>query len=104
MDLGNNVYKPLPFNDGANPLEAAEKFVQREHLYKGVIDQIIKFINDNSKKTPNPFRTKIQKKEASAPTVKKLPMKQCVFFEAVKVDPPITKIKQLNSEVHNALT
>ncbi|MCQ2820469.1 MAG: WD repeat PLAP family protein [archaeon] len=38
----------LPFNEGGNALIAAEKFVAREKLHKGYVDDIRKFLRDNT--------------------------------------------------------
>ena len=38
----------LPFNEGGNALIAAEKFVSREKLHKGYVDDIRKFLRDNT--------------------------------------------------------
>jgi hypothetical protein len=32
VELGDNIYRKLPFNNGANSLLAAEKFCTREQL------------------------------------------------------------------------
>jgi phospholipase A-2-activating protein len=43
------VPKVIPFNDGDNPLEAAERYCKREGLTKGYIEQIRKFLIQKSK-------------------------------------------------------
>ena len=35
IDLGDGVYRKLPFDNGQNPSEAADKFIIREGLNKG---------------------------------------------------------------------
>lgn len=34
VDLGDGILRKLPFDNGANPLEAADKFILREGLHK----------------------------------------------------------------------
>jgi hypothetical protein len=42
----------IPFNDGGNPMEAAEKYCKREGLTKGYLEQIRKFLIQNSSREP----------------------------------------------------
>mmetsp|Transcript_4940 Transcript_4940/g.4125 ORF Transcript_4940/g.4125 Transcript_4940/m.4125 type:complete len:244 (-) Transcript_4940:57-788(-) len=44
VDDESGIPKKLPYNDGDNPLEVAEKFLAREQLPKGYIEQITTFI------------------------------------------------------------
>lgn len=48
VDLGDGIMRKLPFNNGANPHEAADKFIIREGLSKGSVEQITAFIKKNS--------------------------------------------------------
>lgn len=48
VDLGDGVMRKLPFDNGSNPLVAADKFILREGLHKAYCEQISKFIKDNS--------------------------------------------------------
>lgn len=50
VDLGDGVLRKLPFDNGSNPLEAADKFVLREGLHKAFCEQISAFIKQNSSK------------------------------------------------------
>lgn len=52
VDDESGVPKVIPFNDGDNPLEAAERYCKREGLTKGYIEQIRKFLIQNSKNAP----------------------------------------------------
>ena len=52
VDDESGIPKQIPFNDGANALEAAEKYCMREGLSKGFIEQIRKFLMQNSSKVP----------------------------------------------------
>jgi len=49
VELGDNVMRKLPFNNGDNAITAAEKFCVREQLGRANIDQIRTFITTNSK-------------------------------------------------------
>lgn len=44
VELGDGVMRKLPFNNGDNTLVAADKFIIRENLPKGYIEQISKFL------------------------------------------------------------
>lgn len=48
VDLGDNILRKLPFDNGSNPLVAADKFVIREGLHKAYCEQISQFIKQNS--------------------------------------------------------
>lgn len=48
VELGDNVMRKLPFNNGANAIEAAEKFCVREGVGRANIDQIRQFITQHS--------------------------------------------------------
>ena len=48
VDLGDNILRKLPFDNGSNPLVAADKFVIREGLHKAYCEQISAFIKQNS--------------------------------------------------------
>lgn len=40
VELGDNVMRKLPFNNGGNAIQAAEKFCVRENLGRANIEQI----------------------------------------------------------------
>jgi phospholipase A-2-activating protein len=48
VELGDNVMRKLPFNNGENAITAAEKFCVRESLGRANIDQIRNFITQHS--------------------------------------------------------
>ena len=52
VDDESGVPKTIPFSDGANALEAAEKYCARQGLGKGFVEQIRKFLMSNSTKIP----------------------------------------------------
>jgi phospholipase A-2-activating protein len=49
VELGDGIMRRLPFNNGANFLEAADKFCSREHLNRGNVEQIVQFLRTNAK-------------------------------------------------------
>lgn len=54
VELGDNVMRRLPFNNGANAIEAAERFCAREQVGRANVDQIRSFITQHSQ----PFATR----------------------------------------------
>jgi len=48
VDLGDGIMRKLPYNNGSNPHESADKFVIREGLSKGMVEQIIAFLKKNA--------------------------------------------------------
>ena len=48
VELGDNIMRKLPFNNGENAIQAAEKFCVRENLGRANIDQIRSFISKHS--------------------------------------------------------
>ena len=54
VELGDNIMRKLPFNNGENAISAAEKFCVRENLGRANIDQIRSFISQHSQ----PFATR----------------------------------------------
>lgn len=45
VELGDNIMRKLPYNNGGNPMLAAEKFCVREGLSRANVEQIRNFIN-----------------------------------------------------------
>lgn len=41
VELGDDIMRKLPFNNGSNYLEAADKFIARENLSRVNIEQIV---------------------------------------------------------------
>ena len=52
VDDESGMPKTIPFNDGGNPMEAAEKYCMREGLGKAYLEQIRKFLMTNSSNIP----------------------------------------------------
>lgn len=50
VDDESGISKKIPYNNGDNPLESAEKFIAREGLSRGYLEQITTFIRQNSRK------------------------------------------------------
>jgi len=48
VDLGDGIMRKLPYNNGSNPYESADKFVSREGLSKSMVEQIIGFLKKNA--------------------------------------------------------
>ena len=48
VELGDNIMRKLPFNNGDNAITSAEKFCAREGLGRANIDQIRTFISQHS--------------------------------------------------------
>ena len=48
VDLGDGIMRKLPFDNGSNPLESADKFILREGLHKSYVEQISSFIKNQS--------------------------------------------------------
>ena len=40
--------RKLPYDNGGNPLEAADKFIMREGLHRAYVEQISTFIRNNA--------------------------------------------------------
>jgi len=49
VELGDDVLRKLPFNNGSNFLEAADKFCSRENLSRVNVEQIVQFLKTNAK-------------------------------------------------------
>lgn len=44
VELGDGIMRKLPFNNGGNFLESADKFCSREHLSRVNVEQIVQFL------------------------------------------------------------
>lgn len=45
----SGLRKSIPFNEGDNPMEAAEKYCARESISRGNVEQIRQFLQNNTK-------------------------------------------------------
>lgn len=52
VDLGDGLMRKLPYNNGTNALEAAEKFCARESLSRVNVEQIVNFLKQNASSFP----------------------------------------------------
>ena len=95
VELGDNVMRKLPFNNGGNALLAAEKFCVRESLGRANIEQIRTFVTQHSQ----PFETRQikEKKELVQSNEVDNTMRTHLFYDAVKIDGPKKKILEFNA-------
>lgn len=99
VELGDNVMRKLPFNNGANAITAAEKFCVRENLGRSNIDQIRTFISQHSQS----FATRDTsggKKSLVQPNEPDNTMRTSLFYDAVKIDGPKKKILEFNATMN----
>jgi len=52
VDLGDGLMRKIPYNNGTNALEAAEKFCARENLSRVNVEQIVNFLKQNASSFP----------------------------------------------------
>jgi phospholipase A-2-activating protein len=104
VELGDGIMRKLPFNNGANFLEAADKFCTREGLSRGNVEQIVGFLRTHAK----PFRTrdfdgsdasKAEKASKWGPKPSVIPFQSSIFYDAVKIEAPRKKILEFNEEL-----
>lgn len=104
VELGDGIMRKLPFNNGANFLEAADKFCSREHLSRVNVEQIVQFLRTNAK----PFKTrdfdgtdalKAEKLQTQKQMPKTIPHRIHLFFDAQNVAGPKKKILEFNEEL-----
>lgn len=94
VDDESGMPKCIPFNDGANPMEAAEKYCKREGLTKGYIEQIRKFLIQNSSKIPRASLRPSNETEVNTESLKVTPSTSIIEYNDVKNPPAlINKIK-----------
>lgn len=94
VDDESGMPKYIPFNDGANPMEAAEKYCKREGLTKGYIEQIRKFLIQNSSKIPRSSIQASKEPEVNTDSLKVTPSTSIIEYNDIKNPPAlINKIK-----------
>ena len=113
VELEGGITK-LPFNEGDNILMTAEKFVGREKLIKGYVDDIMKFLRNNTgkrKKTKAPTITQEKAKNPERPKKTNIDSKpqatahfsfpnlQHVLYDSINADGPIKKIIEINNKI-----
>jgi len=102
VDLGDGMIRKLPFDNGSNPMEAAERFLAREGLGRGYSEEIAKFIRQNSLNYKTSENTRqgsggvgqLSQKVAAMSTL--IPWKQELYFDQINVDGPKKKIIEHN--------
>jgi phospholipase A-2-activating protein len=99
IESGDGIIRKLPFNNGGNSDEAANKFCVREGFSKSNLEQIVTHIRNNSL----PYQTRDlsanKKPEIEIPKLKNIPMQTNLFYEQVNVDAPEKKIREFNEEL-----
>lgn len=94
VELGDNVMRKLPFNNGGNAITAAEKFCARESLGRANIEQIRTFISTHAQpfvtRKPEPSKSLVQPNEPDNC------MRFHLLYEACKIDGPFKKILEFN--------
>ena len=94
VELGDNIMRKLPFNNGDNAIQAAENFCAREDLGRGNIDQIRNFISQHSQN----FRTRDiggqEKQESNEPDNT---MRTILAYDTIKIEGPKKKILEFNA-------
>lgn len=98
VELGDNVMRKLPFNNGDNALVEAEKFCVREELGRNNIEQITGFIQQHSQN----FRTRDVTASPSTGTQVKAnepdnTMRTTLYYDTIKIDGPKKKILEFNA-------
>lgn len=98
VDLGNGDVRKLPYNNWENPLEVAEKFLTKEGLGRGYVQEICKFINDNAKPTCNKPAPKPQQAKA-----KHFPTLEPIVFTTGNLDQIGKKLVEFNATVQTGI-
>lgn len=101
IEIGDGVLRKLPFNNGGNPDEAANKFCVREKFGKSNIEQIMQHIKKNSVEYPTRDISATGGKPAAVtkPKLTSIPMRTQLFFDSVKTGPAAKKIKEIDEEL-----
>lgn len=97
----SGIRKQLPFNDGGNPLEAAEKYCMREGMSKGNLEQIRKFLMQNASNISRKA-VKESTKQVSPSSLTCTP--QCIPIEYNDIKNPaglFKKIVEFNGQIED---
>lgn len=88
----------LPFDKDGNALVTAEKFIAREGLHKLYVDDITKFLRQNTKQVANTNPTPSNKPVNKQPTLSvKFPRITYNKYDSVNTDGPLKKINEINN-------
>jgi PFU (PLAA family ubiquitin binding) len=100
VDCGDGVLRKLPFDDGGNIDEAANKFCIKENFSKIHVEQIKKFLSENSSKVARPGTVSKNARvvEESKGELLVSPMSDMQFFEGGNIDLITKKILELGEE------
>jgi phospholipase A-2-activating protein len=100
VELGDNIMRKLPFNNGSNAIQAADMFCAREGLGKANVDQIRTFITKHSQgfATRDLSGGSAGGGAAAKPQVDEVDntMRTSLFYDAVKIEGPKKKILEFN--------
>lgn len=100
--------KRLPFNEGDNPLVAAEKFLLREKLHKGYVEQITSFIRKNIRGTAASKSTQSAGESRGINTIPQpksynyIPLSTYYNFETMNLQGLSKKVLELNDALKTA--
>lgn len=95
IELGDNVMRKLPFNNGGNALDAAEKFCIRESIGRANVEQIRSHIGKHSlpyatREVPGAAGSNVEEEKDNT-------MRTVLLYDTVKIDGPKKKILEFNS-------
>ena len=100
VDIQGGVPSKMPFNEGDNPLETAEKFLAREGLGKGNLEQITSFIKKNTRgiasgSQQGKIKQEVQNKQKKT-EFKYFPTSQYLTFEGMNLQGLLKKTLESN--------
>jgi phospholipase A-2-activating protein len=102
VELGDGVMRKLPFNNGGNHLESAEKFCMREGINRSQVEQIVQFLRQHALSYKTRDFDKQELKNANVKSGKNkpssIPMTVQIFFDAINVDGPKKKLMTFEDE------
>ena len=110
VDIESQVASKLPFNEGDNPLESAEKFLAREGMNKGHIQQITSFIRSNTRGIhPESKGKSVVEKKVVKESYKYFPTSEYLRFEGMNLQGLLKKTMENNEllkaqQPHRAMT
>ena len=96
IEIGDGIERKLPFNNGANKDDAANRFCLREGISKAHVEQIKQFIGANSL----PYETRPKQEEVKEQNpLKEVPIRHMALFEDTKnAKKAVEKILEYNED------
>lgn len=95
----SGIRKLIPFNDGGNPLQTAEKYIKRQGLTKAYVEQIRKFLIQNSSKVPRSAVNASKQSQVNLGQLKTTPNTSIIEYNDIKNPTALlNKIKQFNEK------